>query len=243
MNTYTAEMGQAWSEAYQRCDDDDDIRVVVVTGNGRAFCAGADMSQGGATFDTQQDMDFSTNPIKPAYQINKPVIAAMNGHAIGIGFSLGLQCDFRIVADEAKYGLLQVRRGVLSDACSHWLLPRLIGLEKAMQVILLGETMSGTTVVEKGLALKSVPADQVFPEAMKMAETMAKNSAPLITAMAKRLLWQSFDMSIDEMEAKETRWLHHSMGKPDAVEGGMAFFEKREPKWRGSVNAGFPKEE
>ena len=242
MNTFTAEMGRAWSEAYERCNNDDNIRVVIVTGNGRAFCAGADMSEGAATFDTQADMNFSSNPIKPAYEINKPVIAAMNGHAIGIGFSLALQCDFRIVANEAKYGLLQVRRGVLSDGCSHWLLPRLIGLEKAMEVILLGETMSGAVVVEKGLALKSVPSVDVFSEAMIMATSIAENSAPVITAMAKRLLWQANDMSLQDMEKKETAWLHHSMGKADAIEGGMAYVEKRVPQWTGKVSCDVPSE-
>lgn len=240
MNTFTADMGDAWSDAYRRCDEDDDIRVVVVTGNGRAFCAGADMSAGAATFDKQQDMSFRSNPIKPAYDMRKPVIAAMNGHAIGIGFSLGLQCDFRIVANEAKYGLLQVRRGVLADGCSHWLLPRLVGVEKALEIILCGEYMDGQAMLDNGLASQSVPADQVLATAMRKAESLAQNSSPLIAAMAKRLIWQSLDMSLADMEQKETAWLHHSMGLADAIEGGTAFFEKRAPHWTGSVAKQWP---
>ena len=240
MNTFTRGMAELWSDAYRRCDEDDEIRAVVVTGSGRAFCAGADMSAGGATFDTQADMSFSSNPIMPAYKVRKPVIAAMNGHAVGLGFSLALQCDFRIAANEGKYGLLQVTRGVLADGCTHWLLPRLVGMERALEIMLLGEKMSGSTLAEKGLALCSVTRDEVLPRAMALAEKLASNSAPLVAAMTKQLMWRSFDLSIGEMEKVETRWLHHTMGKSDAIEGGNAYFEKRPPVWRGSVSGEWP---
>ena len=130
LNAFTGIMGDEWSDAYRQCDADDDIRVIIVTGAGRAFCSGADMSDGPKTFDVQDDMSFSSCPVTPAWTLKKPVIAALNGHAIGLGFSLALQCDFRIVADNAKYGLLQVKRGVLADGCTHWLLPRLTNLER-----------------------------------------------------------------------------------------------------------------
>lgn len=241
MNAFTGEMGEIWNAAYKRCDEDDSIRAVVVTGNGKAFCAGADMSGGGATFDTpDEDIPFSSSPVTPGWKMRKPVIAAMNGHAIGLGFSIALQCDFRIAADEGKYGLLQVRRGVLADGCSHWLLPRLIGVERAMEVLLLGRKMSGSELVQKGLAMQSVPADKVLDTALALAEEISIHSAPLITAMAKRLVWDSAHMSVDEMEARETDWLLHTMGMQDAIEGGMAFFEKRDPKWSGSVCEQWP---
>jgi len=241
MNAFTGAMGAAWNEAYQRCDADDSIRAVVVTGNGKAFCAGADMSGGGDTFDTPDaNIAFSSNPVTPAWKLRKPVIAAMNGHAIGLGFSLALQCDFRIAANEGKYGLLQVRRGVLADGCSHWLLPRLIGVERALEVLLLGRKMSGAELVEKGLAMQSVPADQVLDTALSLAEELATHSAPLITAMAKRLVWDSHHLSLPDMEARETNWLLHTMGMPDAIEGGTAFFEKRVPNWQGSVSTQWP---
>lgn len=240
MNAFTASMGDQWSEAYQRCDEDDRIRAIVVTGNGRAFCAGADMSGGASTFDSQREMDFSSNPVLPAYKLRKPVIAAMNGHAVGLGFSLALQCDFRIAADEGKYGLLQVTRGVLADGCTHWLLPRLVGMEKALEIMLLGDKMSGATLVDRGLAMRSAPADQVLSSAMELAGKLASGSAPLVAAMAKQLMWRSFEMTVDAMEEQETRWLHHSMGKPDAVEGGAAYFERRSPVWCGSVSGEWP---
>jgi enoyl-CoA hydratase/carnithine racemase len=243
MNAFTGLMGEEWSEAYEYCNEDDEIRAVVVTGEGRAFCAGADMSGGGETFDTQDDMDFSTCPVMPAWQVKKPVIAALNGHAIGLGFSLALQCDFRIAAAEGKYGLLQVRRGVLSDACTHWLLPRLVGVQTAMEVLLLGRKMSGNELVEKGLAMQCVAAEDVLTTAMHLAQELASECAPLICSMAKSLVWQSMDMNIEQMEQKETAWLHHSMGKADAVEGGTAFFERREPQWKGSVSKEWPEDD
>ena len=242
MNTFTGQMGEEWSDAYQQCDIDDEIRVIIVTGAGNAFCAGADMSQGGGTFDTQSDMSFSTCPITPAWQLRKPVIAAMNGHAVGVGFSLALQCDFRIAADEGKYGLLQVRRGVLADGCSHWLLPRLVGMERAMEVMLLGRKMSGKEIVSKGLAMQSVPADQVLKVAFELAEELVINCAPLITGIAKKLMWASHDMTLNEMEKKETELLHYTMGKPDAIEGGVAYFEKRKPQWQSSISKDWPDE-
>ena len=242
LNTFTGDMGEEWSHAYKLCDNDDEIRVIVVTGAGKAFCAGADMSQGGDTFDSKDDMSFSSCPIYPAWKLRKPVIAAMNGHAVGVGFSLALQCDFRIVAAEGKYGLLQVRRGVLADGCAHWLLPRLVGMERALEVMLLGRKMSGDEVVSKGLAMQSVPADQVLDVALAMAEDLAINCAPLVTGLAKQLMWSSNTMSLDEMEKKETELLHYTMGKPDAIEGGVAYFEKRAPKWQSVISKDWPNE-
>ncbi len=242
MNAFTGQMGTEWTDAYERCDADDSIRAVVVTGNGKAFCAGADMSGGADTFDSQDDMDFSSCPVLPAWELRKPVIAAMNGHALGLGFSQALQCDFRIAADEGKYGLLQLRRGVLADGCTHWLLPRLIGMERALEVMLLARRMSGQELVSKGLAMQSVPAEQVLDTALALAEELASDCAPLVTGMAKRLMWDSAHMTVEDMELRETRWLHHSMGKPDAIEGGMAYFERRAPNWQGSVSSEWPEQ-
>ena len=240
MNAFTGRMGAEWSAAYEACDRNDDIRVVVVTGNGRAFCAGADMSGGADTFASSDLDDFSTCPVKPAWEVRKPVIAAVNGHAIGLGFSLALQCDFRVVARQAKYGLLQVRRGVLADACMHWLLPRLAGQATATEILLLGRTYDGDQLLAKGLANSVVEGSEVLEEALKLANELATECAPLVSAMAKRLVWDSAEMSVAEMETRETRWLQHSMGKGDAIEGGTAFAERRAPRWSGSVSKEWP---
>ncbi|CAH0991708.1 putative enoyl-CoA hydratase echA8 [Sinobacterium norvegicum] len=240
LNTFTGGMGEEWQQAQLALAADDDVRVIVVTGAGAAFCAGADLSGGGDTFDKQEDMSFSSCPITPAYQLKKPVIAACNGHAIGVGFSLALQADFRFLSKQGKYGLLQAQRGVLADGCAHWLLPRLIGMEKALELMLTGQKMTGEQAHEKGLALQVVEADQVLETAMAFAYSLAEKSSPLVVGLAKQLMWQSHDMSAEQMEALETKLLHQSMGLPDAIEGGVAFMERRTPTWTSSINNDWP---
>ncbi|MDP7383152.1 MAG: enoyl-CoA hydratase-related protein, partial [Acidimicrobiales bacterium] len=129
MNAFSSEMSAAFTTALRDADTDDSIRVVVVTGSGRAFCAGADFSKGSGAFATPTKETFSSDPLDPfhPWECRKPVIAAINGHAVGIGMTMTLQCDLRIVAEEAKLGIVQNRRGVLPDAHAHWTLPRLVG--------------------------------------------------------------------------------------------------------------------
>lgn len=242
MNAFTARMGEEWSAAYDHCDKTDAIRAVVLTGNGRAFCAGADMSGGEETFASSDLSDFSTCPVKPAWEVRKPVIAAMNGHAIGLGFSLALQCDFRIVARDAKYGLLQVRRGVLADACMHWLLPRLAGQAVATELLLLGRHYNGEQLLAKGLATTVEDNSAVLDAALALAEELARDCAPLPVALSKRLLRESGAMSLPDMEVRETNYLRHCMGRQDALEGGMAFAEQRLPEWQGSVSDEWPRD-
>jgi enoyl-CoA hydratase/carnithine racemase len=240
MNAFTGQMAAEWSQAYRECDADDRVHVIVVTGAGRAFCSGADMSGGASVFDKQDDMSFSSCPVLPAWKVRKPVIAALNGHAIGVGFSLALQCDFRFVAQDAKYGLLQVRRGVLADGCMHWLLPRLTGLENALELLITGKTLNGDEMVAYRLARAAVANDEVLAKAMDFANSLAKNSSPYAAALAKRLVWQSLHQSHEDAEKLETAVLHRSMGSDDAVEGGLAYVERREPVWKTGVTERWP---
>lgn len=241
LNSVNEAMLQGLGDAYRRCDKDDDVRVVVVTGAGKAFCAGADLSEGGTTFDQQEDMSFSSCPLSmQAYEVRKPVIAACNGHAIGVGLGIAVQCDMRILAEEGKYGFLQSRRGVIADFAIHHLLPRTVGLENALELILTGQRLTGTEAKEKGLASRVLPADQVLSTALDMARDIATNCSPLVVGMAKKMIWQGMEQSITDMTQLETRLLHYSMGRPDAIEGGMAFFEKRAPEWKSSVSNDWP---
>jgi enoyl-CoA hydratase/carnithine racemase len=129
MNTFSGRMSEELGRAYRECDANDGVRAVILTGAGNAFCAGADMSVGESTFAKQDEATFSAAGVDPpAWEVRKPVIAAVNGHAIGIGLTLALQCDLRILAEAGKYGVVQVRRGVMPDAYSHWTLPRLVGM-------------------------------------------------------------------------------------------------------------------
>lgn len=240
-NTLTAGMIAELGEAYRYCDEHDEVRVVVLTGSGQAFCAGADMSGGGATFDEQQDMSFSSCPLPmQAWQVRKPMIAACNGHAVGVGLSIALQCDLRIFAEEGKYGLVQNRRGVVADNAVEYLLPRLIGFERAFEMIVRAHRLTGKEAGEWGLASRILPQQNVLETALDIARDMARNCSPLVMAMHKRLLWRALDITLPEFVELETRALHYSMGRSDAVEGGTAWFEKRAPQWQSSVQRDWP---
>jgi len=241
MNSFSGKMGEELGHAYRRCDEDDNVRAVILTGAGRAFCAGADMTAGAETFASQDVKGFSASPVDPpAWKVRKPIIAALNGHAVGLGLTLALQCDMRICADEGRYGVLQVRRGMMPDAHCHWTLPRLIGTERAASLLLTGRKLGGKEAQALGIALRSVPADQVVETALEIARDIAENTAPLSVAVTKKLLWQSSGLDADQVEHAETELHHHLMGKSDAIEGPMAFLERRTPEWKLTVNEDWP---
>lgn len=239
-NAYTAEMGRLLGESYRACDTDDAIRAIVLTGAGSAFCAGADLSSAEEAFAPRRDdREFSASPIRPAaFEIRKPVIAAVNGHAIGIGLTIALQADIRIIAEDARCGVVQVRRGVIPDCMSHWTVPHLAGLGVAADLLLTGRTFSGREAPGLGLAKSAVPAERVLPDAMAIAADIAENVAPMSAALCKRLLW---DTAINgypprQVAALETQLHHRVMGSPDAREGAAAFIERRAPRWSSSVS-------
>ena len=241
-NAFSGAMGDSLGRAYRDLDADDSVRVLVLTGAGDAFCAGADFSQtGGDTFGKQEDAGFSSSPVDPpAFKLRKPVLAAVNGHAVGIGLSLPMQCDIRIFAREGKYGFLHTRRGVLPDAYAHWTVPLAIGFAPALELFLTGRRFDGAEAGRIGLATQVVPASEVLSTALGIAREIATHVAPLSAAVSKRLLWESRTMEPDQIEAMETALHHVVMGQPDALEGVMAFLEKREPKWTLSVPKDFP---
>jgi len=241
LNAYSGKMGMELGEAYRFCDQEDSVRSIVLTGSGKAFCAGADMSAGEDTFARQDNTTFSAAGVDPpAWEVRKPVIAAMNGHAVGIGLTLALQCDIRIAANEAKYGILQVRRGVMPDAYSNWTLPRLVGMERAADLLLTGRKINGTEAVQMGIASKSLPAENVLGAALEIARDIAINTSPLSVAITKRLLWESPNLTWQEVGTRETELHHHLMGRPDAIEGAVAWIEHRPPRWSSSVSRDWP---
>lgn len=240
-NTFSGRMGVELSHAYAQCDADDAVRVVVLTGAGDAFCAGADMTAGEETFGSPDDHTFSAMPLDMrACDVRKPVIAAMNGHAIGIGLTMALQCDLRFAASDGKYGVMQVRRGVMPDCGAHWILPRLVGMARAADILLTGRKFGGDEAVALGIASRALPGDAVLAAALETAHEMAVQTAPLSAALTKRLLWQSADLDLTEVERFETELHHHLMGRPDAVEGVVAFLERRAPRWSSSVSRDWP---
>ncbi|MFE3546484.1 enoyl-CoA hydratase/isomerase family protein [Nocardia sp. NPDC059177] len=231
-NAVTPAMAAELSAALRRCDAEDAIRAVVITGTAPAFCAGADLSaragEASATLDP------------PPWQVRKPVIAAVNGHAVGVGLALALQCDLRYFARDAVYGLSQVRRGVLADGYAHWTVPRLAGLANAADIMLTGRTFDGDEAKSMGLANASLPAGEVLPTAMSVAHDIAGGPAPLPVALSKRLIWESLGMTPAVVGQLESELNAHVAKSVDGGEAMAAFRERRQPHWTGSISAEWP---
>ena len=226
-------MREELADAYRRLDRDDRVRVLVLTGTPPAFCAGADLASGEDTF-TSPGAGFSAAGVDvPAWSLRKPVIAAVNGHAVGLGLTLALQCDIRFFAADARYGVVQVRRGVVGDAYSHWILPRLVGLANAAEILLSGAVFDGHRAVQLGLGSRVLAARDVLPAALELAHDIAANTAPMSVAASKRLLWDSFDLDRDGVGARETEIHLALMAHDDAKEGVRAYLQGRAPSWTG----------
>lgn len=230
-NALTAAMAAELGAALRRCDSEDAIGAVVITGTPPAFCAGADLAAKGEV----------NGFIEPApFKIRKPVIAAVNGHAVGIGLELALQCDLRYFARDAVYGLNQVRRGAIADGYVHWTLPRLIGMANAADILLTGRTFDGEEAAVLGLANNSLSAGEVLPTALAVAHDIANGSAPLPAALSKRLLWEGLGMTPETVGRLESD-LNGFVGESaDGGEGMQALRDRRQPKWSGSVSTEWP---
>lgn len=229
LNLFSSATGRALSAALRSCDEDDAVRVVVLTGAGSAFCAGADLSSGSGAFD-EPGAEFSASPVDPPiWQVRKLAIAAINGHAIGIGLTIALQCDLRLVAAGAKLAIPQVRRGMIGDAQSHFTLRRLVGTAVAADLLLTGRSISGADAAARGLANQALPAVDVLTAALAIARDVASDVSPAALALSKQLLWS--DLTAGQVAEAETRAHRILMGHPDAAEGPAAWRERRTPRW------------
>ena len=272
LNAVTANMLDAIGERYAQCHEDPEVRAVILTGAGRAFCAGADFGGGKQPFAAPADNDarnpgnadyggnaddaghtdnlvgrgrsmsaprrFESSPVRPrAWEVAKPVIAAINGHAIGIGMTLAMQCDFRFMARDAKWGIVQNRRGVVPDAQAHWTVPRAVGFARAAEILLAGRTFSGDEAVAMGVASRVMASIDVLAEARLLAEDLRDNVAPRSYARSKAMLWQSW-AGADAVDTMERDAHLDLIGHPDAIEGPRAFLEKRAPHFIGRVGTG-----
>lgn len=210
LNAFSATVGRDLSEAYRRCDADDAVRAVVLTGAGRAFCSGADLSPGNEPFAAPGD-GFSASPVDPpAFRVSKLVVAAVNGPAIGIGFTLALQCDVVLVAEDARLAIPQVRLGMLGDAHSHWTLRRVAGQAAAADLLLTGRPISGLEAADRGIVSRALPAAGVLPAALELARDVAANADPAAVALSKQILWS--DLGADDTAEAETRAHRQLMG-------------------------------
>ena len=235
MNAWTPRLSDDLGIAMGAADADDDVRVVIVTGAGRAFCAGADLSDGESGFLAGRPGN-DTRPRRMPHQVRKPVIAAINGHAVGVGITYPMLCDIRIASETAKIQYAMVRRGILPELGSHALLPRVLGFSRAADLLLTGRMILGDEAASLGLVSRALPADQVLAAAREMAADIVTNVAPVSAAVAKQLMWQGVSMTVDEMIAAEGRLIPRMAAMADSAEGVRAFFEKRTPDWSLSVS-------
>jgi enoyl-CoA hydratase/carnithine racemase len=239
LNAMTMQMGAEMGDAMAEADTDDVVRAVVITGAGRAFCAGADLGTGKGFAAGWGGVEREYRRMMPM-QVRKPVIAAINGPAVGAGLTWPLQADIRYVASDAKLAFAFVRRGVLPELASHVILPRLAGISRASELLLSGRTFLGNEAVEYGVATQAFPAEEVLPAAMDLARDIAVNAAPLPVAIAKHLIWEGIGIDLDDWREREGKLFRMTTRHPDAREGTVAFLEKRPPKWEGSLSKEYP---
>jgi len=241
MNAFSPQMGAELIQAFRRLGEDDSVRVIVVTGAGRAFCAGADLGGGDQTFagrETDGDADevlprdARARNIQP-WKLPKPVIAAINGHAIGVGLTLPLQWDIRIAAKDAKLSFAFVQRGIMPELASTYILPRLIGIARASDLLLTGRIFLGEEAARLGVVNEALESDQVLPRAREIARYIVEKCAPASVALTKRMIWEHLyaddPLAVSEREARGMARL----GKlPDAAEGVLSFVQKRKAEWK-----------
>lgn len=250
LNAYTDAMGRALARAVRAASQDDDVRVIIITGAGRAFCAGADVSAGADSFDMAGDGagNFGSGRggrhdsfIHALFDSTKPVIAAINGPAVGVGITLTLPCDVRIAADGAKIGFVFARRGLVPEAGSAWFLPRLVGLPQALRWCLSGRLISAEEALAGGLVSEVVPADQLLERALAIAAEMTEGTAPVAVAMARAMLWRLGSTASPDDALKVDAAFNMALGGgPDVKEGVAAFLAKRPPDFPGRVSRDLP---
>jgi enoyl-CoA hydratase/carnithine racemase len=238
LNAWTLVMMNEILDALDRADNDDKIRVVIFTGAGRAYCAGADLSAGGfRSPDSHQGQpafrDTAGQVTLRMFNMKKPVIGALNGNAVGVGITMTMTMDIRIASEAVqKIGFVFNRRGVVPEGCCTFFLPRIIGISKASELILTGRFFNAREGLEMGLFNRVVPADELMPTARKIAHEIADNTSAVSTALARQLLWKM----LGETEPMNTHILEskgfgYMLASGDVKEGVASFIEKRPPRF------------
>ena len=249
LNAFTPVMKREMIEALDDADSDDDVRVVIVTGAGRAFCAGADLSAGGDTFDYKRrggtadeaPRDGGGQVSLRVFEMRKPVIAAINGSAVGVGITMTLPMDVRIVADNAKLGFVFARRGVVPEAASSWFLPRLVGPSQAAEWLFTGRVFDAAEALAGGLVRSVHPADHVLAAALELAHEIADNAAPVSVGLARQLMWRGLAFASPYMShLADSRAMHQTGMAADVREGIEAFLAKRPAEFPGRLSKDLP---
>ncbi len=257
LNAYTGQMQSNLIEAFDKAGKDDDIRAIIVTGAGRGFCAGADLGAGGNTFNREvRNNKGETEGIKDdpewmrdgggrttlaIFDCPKPIIAAFNGPAVGVGVTMTLPMDIRIASEEAKFGFVFARRGLVPEAASSWFLPRVVGINKALEWTFSGRVFSPEEAKEGGLIRSIHPADKLLDEANKIAQEIVENTSAVSVAMTRQMLWKLLGAD-HPMEAHkvDSRAIYELGQGGDAKEGVESFLEKRSPEFPSKVSEDMP---
>ena len=255
LNAFTTQMRDELVAAFDETDSDDAVRAVIVTGAGRAFCAGADLSSGGKTFDYATRQEAAREELKVGdvyrdgggmvtlrmYKSLKPVIGAINGAAVGIGMTMQLPMDMRLASTEARFGFVFARRGITPEAASSWFLPRLVGMQTALEWCFTGRVFGAQEALQRGLVRSLHAPDELLPAARALAREIADNSAPVSVALTRQMLWR-LSAADHPMAAHrvDSRAIQARGRSADAREGVSAFLEKRSPVYPDPVSSGMP---
>jgi enoyl-CoA hydratase/carnithine racemase len=249
LNAFNRDMLAEMMDACDRADADDDIKAIIVTGAGRAFCAGADLASGGNTFnaDSRDDRESGLTPdgggllTLRLYELNKPIIAAINGAAVGVGVTMTLAMDIRLAADVAKFGFVFARRGIVPEACSSYFLPRVVGISQALEWCYSGRVFPADEALEGGLVKAVYPKDELLTQARAIAEDIRDNTAPVSVALIRHMMWKMLGAD-HPMEAHkiDSRGIYHRGRSADAKEGVESFLEKRPAQFKGKVSSEMP---
>jgi enoyl-CoA hydratase/carnithine racemase len=253
LNAFTPRMQQELIDACGRIDADDAVRAVVVTGRGRGFCAGADLSAGGSTFDAEARggaiRDDRGLPPRDGgglvtlrlFNLTKPVIAAINGPAVGVGVTMTLPMDVRLASETARFGFVFTRRGLVPEAASSWFLPRVVGISRALEWVCTGRVFPAEEALAGGLVRSIHPPDELLPAARALAREMAEGTSPVSVALSRQMLWRLLGAS-HPMDAHrvDSRGIADRGSSPDAREGVESFLEKRPASFPLRVSDGMP---
>jgi enoyl-CoA hydratase/carnithine racemase len=258
LNAFTLVMRTEMVDAFDRADADDDVRAVVVTGRGRAFCAGADLERGGETFDYAAAREHfggrdtfedgtprdggGTVALRIARSL-KPVIGAINGPAVGIGVTMTLPMDIRLAADDARFGFVFARRGIVTEAASSWFLPRLVGIAQAMEWSVTGRVFDADEALRGRLVSRLYPKDRLLDAAYELATEIAANTSAVSVAAIRRLMWSGLGAASPwDAHRADSALMNTLGGAPDAVEGVTSFLEKRPAEFTMRVTRDLPAE-
>ena len=248
LNAWTQTMFEELMAAFDRADADDEVRAVIVTGAGRAFCAGADLERGGETFARREHEGADSIPRDSGgrftlrvFESTKPVIAAVNGPAVGIGATMTLPMDVRLAADDARIGFVFARRGIVPEACSSWFLPRVVGISRAMEWVATGRVFGADEALQGGLVRSLHPKAELLDAANALAREIADNTAPVSVALARRMMWTMLGAEHPMLAHRtDSRGMFFRGRSADAAEGIAAFLEKRDAHFPDRVSDGLP---